>query len=112
MKAFTVDTLRNLLITQENIDYMKDEVKSKKLSKQQKKIKKERFMADFGGDLVSKYYPKVKLFPHFIKIEIDGIECDYYPGAERLNRITNKTNEWSDLNHQDFLNHLVVSYGY
>jgi hypothetical protein len=74
----------------------------KKLSKLQKKIKKEEFIKTYSPSIIEKYYPNVKIFPHFIKIEIGGVECDYYPGAERINRITS-SNGWSDLNHQDFL---------
>jgi hypothetical protein len=79
-----------------------------KLSKSQKKKKKEEFLKNYSSLIIEKYYPKAKLYPHFIKIEINGVECDYYPGAERLNRITNKTNQWHDLSHADFLNHLGI----
>lgn len=80
----------------------------KKLSKVQKRKKKEEFLESYASIIIEKYYPKAKLYPHFIKIEIDGVECDYYPGAERINRIKGKTNEWSDLSHKDFLAHLQI----
>ena len=54
----------------------------------------------------------VNYYDAHIKVWIDGVECDYYPGAPqkidqtkwgRLNRRTGGDNNWSDLDHKDFL---------
>ena len=80
-----------------------------KISNHQKKIKKEEFMNNYSALLIEKFYPNIKIFQHFIKIDIDGVECHYYPGAERINRKW-CGNQWSDLNHADFLNLLQIPF--
>ena len=76
---------------------------NKKLTKLQKKIKKEQFFEEYSMAILSKYGTKVEFHQHFIKIKMGGVVCDYYPGGERLNKIVNNGYDWSDLSNEEFL---------
>jgi len=71
------------------------------MTKKQKRIRKEEFIKEHSMALVQNF--NCKIYQHHLKIEIKGVECDYYPGAGRLNRIINGKYEWSDLEPDDFL---------
>lgn len=76
------------------------------MTKKEKRERKDQFMKNYAAEILIKY-PAV-VYPHFIKIEISGVECDYYPGAGRLNRIINGKNNWSDVEPEDLLKFLKI----
>jgi len=78
----------------------------KKQTKLEKRNRKGLFLRNYSASIMEQYTAKV--YPHFIKIEIAGVECDYYPGAGKINRIINGRNEWSDLEPEDLLKHLNI----
>ena len=76
---------------------------------------KEEFFKMYSAEILMR--SPAKFYHAHIKVEIDGVECDYYPGAQqkidrtkygRLNRIDGGTNNWSDLDHKDFLSLLKI----
>ena len=82
------------------------------LNKKQMSSKvKEDFLKNYSGIIIAKLYPKAKVYAHFIKVEISGIEYDYYPGAQmknndgygRINNVTKLPNVWGDLSNKQFL---------
>lgn len=78
----------------------------KKLTKKQKAERKERFKEDYGMKIYDKY--RSSTHEHFIKLNVNGFEMDYYPGAGRLNTIINGRNNWSDIEPDDFLDFIGV----
>ena len=59
----------------------------------------------------------INIYDAHIKVWIAGEECDYYPGANqkidktkwgRFNRRIGGDNNWSDLDHKDFLSFFKI----
>jgi hypothetical protein len=77
-------------------------------TKQERRIQKEEFFEDFSSLIIEKYYPDVKMFAHHLKIKLNGVEYDYYPGAERICKKVNGVYKWRDLTISEFLNKLQI----
>lgn len=83
----------------------------KQTKRQRSTAAKQEFFENYTAIIIERLFPDVKIFPHFIKVEVNGIEYDYYPGGEmklsegygRINNCTKIPNVWSDLSHKDFL---------
>lgn len=76
----------------------------KKLTQREKNIRKEEFFKEWSYELI-KLTPTPKFYNHFIKVEIAGIEYDYYPGPGSLNNVIVKGSAaWTfNVSHEDFL---------
>jgi hypothetical protein len=82
---------------------------TKKQIQQENRRRKEEFFEEYSSIIIAKYYPKVKMFQHHIKIEINGIEFDYYPGGQRLCKIeSGRYNKYVDFTIKEFLDMLQI----
>lgn len=68
------------------------------MTKKEKRLKKENFMRQYSLSLIERY--NAIIYPHFVKISLNGVVYDYYPGACKINEI-DKLN-WQDLSHEEF----------
>lgn len=75
-------------------------------TKKQKSIQKTQFLETYSDLIIKKHYPNVKIYPNFLKVIIDGVEWDYYPGAERGFRVHTKS--WFDISIPEFLKMLNI----
>lgn len=71
------------------------------MTKKQKQLRKVQFFEDYSAIILQNF--NCKFYKHHLKIDIKGFECDYYPGAGRLNRIVDGKNEWHDMEPDVFL---------
>lgn len=78
----------------------------KKLSKRQAASRKKEFFIDYSASILEAFGTSVKFYEHFIKIDLAGVEYDYYPGKGSLIKVSNIgywLNEQSDVEPEDFL---------
>lgn len=79
-----------------------------KLNKTQKRARKIQFFNNYRKEL-SSLKPRAIFYQNFIKIQISGVTCDYYPGAGRIMKMNNGYRKWSDLEPEYFLKLVGIS---
>ena len=88
---------------------MKD---TKKLTKRQKAIRKKTFFEDYSADILQKY-PTTRFYEHFMKIDISGVEYDFYPGGGSILKVPQNrkptSEDWKDLEPEAFLDIIKIS---
>lgn len=71
------------------------------MSKKENKLKKDLFFKNHSIFLLEK---GAKIYPHFVKLVVRDDHYDYYPGAEKLNKISpGQKNHWVDLSNDEFI---------
>jgi hypothetical protein len=72
------------------------------MTKKEKRLKKEYFYNNILPIIQNDW--EIEVFEHFIKINIQGKVCDYYPGAGKLHILgkTYSDGKWVDISIERF----------